>query len=84
MSDRKKQSEYQAKYDAMNMKQYSVKYPIRIYEKVEKAMADSRMNRNKWTTTAIVEKLQRDGYLLDEDVKESKSQNVCSIKNYVQ
>ena len=45
------------------MKQYSVKYPIRIYEAVEKAMADSGMNRNKWTTTAIVEKLERDGYL---------------------
>ena len=32
MSDRKKQSEYQAKYDAENMKQYSVKYPIEIYK----------------------------------------------------
>lgn len=63
MSDRKKQSEYQAKYDAENMKQYSVKYPIGIYRAVEKAMADTGMNRNKWTTTAIVEKLERDGYI---------------------
>lgn len=63
MSDRKKQSEYQAKYDAKNMKQYSVKYPIDIYKMVEKAMADTGMNRNRWTTTAIVEKLERDGYL---------------------
>lgn len=63
MSNRKKQSEYQAKYDAENMKQYSVKYPIEIYQEVEKAMADSGMNRNKWTTTAIVEKLERDGYI---------------------
>lgn len=63
MSDRKKQSEYQAKYDAENMKQYSVKYPIEIYREVEKAMVDSGMNRNRWTTTAIVEKLERDGYI---------------------
>lgn len=63
MSDRKKQSEYQAKYDAENMKQYSVKYPIEIYKAVEKAMTDTGMNRNKWTTTAIVEKLERDGYI---------------------
>ncbi len=68
MSYRKKQNEYQAKYDAENMKQYSVKYPISIYKAVEKAMADSGMNRNKWTTTAIVEKLQRDGYWIDRDV----------------
>ena len=63
MSDRKKQSEYQAKYDAENMKQYSVKYPLWIYEAVEKAMSDTGMNRNRWTTTAIVEKLKRDGYI---------------------
>ena len=63
MSNRKKQSEYQAKYDAKNMKQYSVKYPLWIYEMVEKAMVDSGMNRNKWTTIAIVEKLERDGYI---------------------
>lgn len=67
MSDRKKQSEYQAKYDAKNMKQYSVKYPIAIYREVEKAMAESGMNRNRWTTTAIVEKLERDGYLQGKD-----------------
>lgn len=63
MSNRKKQSEYQAKYDAENMKQYSVKYPLWIYRAVEKAMVDSGMNRNRWTTTAIIEKLERDGYI---------------------
>lgn len=67
MSDRKKQSEYQAKYDAKNMKQYSIKYPIQIYRAVEKAMANTGMNRNKWTTTAIVEKLERDGYIQSKD-----------------
>lgn len=45
------------------MKQYSVKYPIAIYKAVEKAMTDTGMNRNRWTTTAIVEKLERDGYI---------------------
>lgn len=63
MSNRKKQSEYQLKYDQKNMKQYSVKYPIGIYNLVEQAMQDSGLNRNKWTTTAIMEKLERDGYL---------------------
>lgn len=64
----KKQSEYQAKYDAENMKQYSVKYPIEIYRAVEKAVADTGMNRNRWTTTAIVEKLERDGYIQNKEV----------------
>lgn len=63
MSEKKKQSVYQAKYDAENMKQYSVKYPLKIYELVEKAVKDSGINRNKWTTMAIVEKLERDGYI---------------------
>lgn len=63
MSDRKKQSEYQAKYDAENMKQYTVKYPIDVYRLVEKAMNDSGINRNRWTTIAIIEKLERDGYI---------------------
>lgn len=66
----KKQSKYQAKYDAENMKQYSVKYPIGIYRAVEKAMADTGMNRNRWTTTAIVEKLERDGYIQNKDNSE--------------
>lgn len=63
MANRKKQSEYQLKYDQKNMKQYSIKYPIGIYNLVEQAIKDSGLNRNKWTTTAIVEKLERDGYL---------------------
>lgn len=51
------------------MKQYSVKYPIEIYREVEKAMSDSGMNRNRWTTTAIVEKLERDGYIQSKEGK---------------
>ena len=69
MSNRKKQSDYQAKYDAENMKQYTVKYPIGIYRAVERAMKESGMNRNKWTTTAIIEKLERDGFVPIENEK---------------
>lgn len=55
------------KYDEQNMIAYTVKYKKIIYELVEKAITDSGMNRNKWTTTAIVEKLQRDGYIQSKD-----------------
>lgn len=51
------------KYDKKNMIVYTVKYQKSIYEAVEKAMSDTGMNRNRWTTTAIVEKLERDGYI---------------------
>lgn len=54
------------KYDKENMVAYTVKYQKSIYEAVEKAMSDSGMNRNKWTTTAIMEKLERDGYIKNE------------------
>lgn len=63
MAVSKKKMATNAKYDAENMKAYTVKYNVRIYEQVEKAMSDSGMNRNKWTTEAIIEKLERDGYL---------------------
>lgn len=55
------------KYDKQNMVAYTVKYQKSIYEAVEKAMADTGMNRNKWTTTAIAEKLERDGYIQSKD-----------------
>lgn len=51
------------KYDKENMIAYTVKYQKSIYEAVEKAMSDTGMNRNRWTTTAIIEKLERDGYI---------------------
>ncbi len=68
MAYNKKQRVYNDKYDAKNMIAYTVKYQKSIYEQVEKAMADTGMNRNKWTTTAIMEKLQRDGYLINQDM----------------
>ena len=55
------------KYDKENMVAYTVKYQKSIYEMVEKAMSDSGMNRNRWTTTAIVEKLEREGYIQGEE-----------------
>ena len=63
MSYSEKQRQYNDKYDAKNMISYTVKYRLSIYDAVEKAMEKSGMNRNKWTTTAIVEKLKRDGFL---------------------
>ena len=55
------------KYDKEHMIAYTVKYQKSIYEVVEKAMSDSGMNRNRWTTTAIVEKLERDGYIQNKE-----------------
>lgn len=63
MAYNKKQRQYNDKYDAENMKSYTVKYSNKIYAKVEQAMNDSRMNRNAWTVQAIKEKLERDGYM---------------------
>ena len=63
MSYSEKQRQYNDKYDAENMIAYTVKYQRSIYDAVEKAMKKSGMNRNKWTTTAIMEKLKRDGFL---------------------
>ena len=63
MAYNEKQRAYNDKYDAQNMVAYTVKYQKTIYEMVEKAMTDTGMNRNKWTTTAIMEKLERDGYI---------------------
>ena len=63
MSYSEKQRKYNDKYDAENMIAYTVKYQRSIYDAVEKAMEKSGMNRNKWTTTAIMEKLKRDGYI---------------------
>ena len=63
MSYIEKQLLYNDKYDAENMIAYTVKYQRSIYDAVEKAMEKSGMNRNRWTTTAIIEKLKRDGFL---------------------
>ena len=51
------------RYDKENMIAYTVKYQKSIYEAVGKAMSDTGINRNRWTTIDIVEKLERDGYI---------------------
>ena len=71
MSYSEKQRQYNDKYDAENMIAYTVKYQRSIYDAVEKAMEKSGMNRNKWTTTAIMEKLKRDGFLSEWGYKHS-------------
>lgn len=58
------------------MKQYSVKYPIEIYKAVEKAMTDTGMNRNKWTTTAIVEKVRK-RWIYSEQRKSIEGWYIC-------
>lgn len=67
MAYNEKQRQYNNKYDAENMKAYTVKYSNKMYTKVEHAMSDSGMNRNAWTVQAIREKLERDGYINDEN-----------------
>lgn len=67
MAISKKEREYRDKYDAENMKAYTVKYQKAIYDLVEKAMEESGLNRNRWTTQAIIEKLERDGYMIDQE-----------------
>lgn len=68
MSDKIKKRHYNDKYDAENMKAYTVKYPLKIYEKVAQAMSDSGLNRNRWTTQAIIEKLGRDGFMNSSEI----------------
>lgn len=62
MAYSEKQRKYNDKYDRENMIAYTVKYKKEIYLNVEKAMEKSGMNRNKWTTQAIIEKLKKDGF----------------------
>ena len=76
MSYSEKQRQYNDKYDAENMIAYTVKYQRSIYDAVEKAMEKSGMNRNRWTTTAIMEKLERDGYI-DGSAEQSEKQCAC-------
>lgn len=77
MNDKKtpKTSEAQrranAKYDEKNMTRYTVKYNNKLYAKVEQALVDSGINRNAWTVQAIREKLERDGYLSEDDAQEN-------------
>lgn len=48
---------------------YSVNVRKEVSERLEIAVQKSGMNRNKWITIAILEKMERDGYSYDEYCK---------------
>ncbi len=60
-----RQAQYKLKYDALNMKTFSVKIRLELNEQLEKHIANLKMddksaNRNRFVTEAILEKLERD------------------------
>ena len=63
----KKTSEAQTrankKYSEKNMKMISVNLNREVFELLEAGVLKSGINRNKYVTTAILEKLERDGFL---------------------
>ena len=65
----KKTSEAQTrankKYSDKNMKMVSVNLNKEVFELLEAGVLKSGMNRNKYITTAILEKLAKDGFVLD-------------------
>ena len=63
----KKTSEAQTrankKYSDKNMKMIRVNLNKDVFEVLEAGVMKSGINRNKYVTTAIMEKLKRDGFL---------------------
>ena len=63
----KKTSEAQTrankKYSDKNMKMISVNLNKDVFELLETGVLKSGINRNKYVTTAILEELERDGFL---------------------
>ena len=51
------------KYSDKNMKMISVNLNKDVFELLEAGVLKSGINRNKYVTTAILEKLKRDGFL---------------------
>lgn len=74
MAYNEKQRRYNDQYDATHMVQYTVKYSVKIYKALEKAIEETGINRNKWTTMAITEKLERDGYLKKPESEEPENE----------
>lgn len=66
-TNQKKTSEAQTrankKYSEKNMKMISVNLNREVFEMLENGVIKSGMNRNKYVTTAILEKLMRDGFM---------------------
>ena len=54
------------KYSDKNMKMISVNLNKDVFELLEAGVLKSGINRNKYVTTAILEKLERDGFLTDQ------------------
>lgn len=69
----KKTSEAQTrankKYSEKNMKMISVNLNKETFEMLESGVIKSGINRNKYVTTAIIEKLKKDGFVLPDDEK---------------
>ena len=67
----KKTSEAQTrankKYSDKNMKMISVNLNKDVFELLEAGVLKSGINRNKYVTTAILEKLEKDGFILNNE-----------------
>ena len=55
------------KYAEKNMKMISVNLNKDIFKLLEAGVLKSGINRNKYVTTAIMEKLEKDGFVLDDE-----------------
>ena len=55
------------KYAEKNMKMISVNLNKDIFKLLEAGVLKSGINRNKYVTTAILEKLEKDGFILDDE-----------------
>ena len=57
------QTKANKKYSDKNMKMISVNLNKDVFELLEVGVLKSGINRNKYVTTVILEKLERDGFL---------------------
>ena len=55
------------KYSDKNMKMISVNLNKDVFELLETGVLKSGINRNKYVTTAILEKLGKDGFILNDE-----------------
>jgi hypothetical protein len=69
MPTNKKQLEYNKKYDSKNMKSYTVKMQLSLYNKMLEHINAISSNQNAYTIQAIKEKLERDGMDISDNVQ---------------
>ena len=68
------------KYAEKNMKMISVNLNKDVFELLEAGVLKSGINRNKYVTTAIMEKLEKDGFILDDEKeKQMQYKKLCDI-----